>query len=131
MAGIADKWVRHLRTRPRKDKAESQSFTSDICGDDIKTLEDTNNGDTGCQTTLRSSVDEDGRQPRRQPPSPPPTGLSHTGDDLKEDYNSEPHKNRSGGKDMPPVTGHVRSVKYVCIFTRSSHKQSSSGAQVF
>lgn len=39
MAGITDKWVRHLRTRDRQDKAESHSFTCDICGDEIKTLE--------------------------------------------------------------------------------------------
>ncbi|KNB15522.1 hypothetical protein FOXG_21364 [Fusarium oxysporum f. sp. lycopersici 4287] len=126
MAGITDKWVRHLRTRHQQDKAESQSFTSDICGDDIKTLGDTNDGDTGCQTILRSSVDGDGRQRRRrQPPSPTPAGLGHKGDHLKEDYNSEPHKNRSDGKDMSPVTGRVD-------FVKSSHKQSSSGgAEVF
>ncbi|KAM5528100.1 telomerase-binding protein EST1A protein [Fusarium oxysporum f. sp. phaseoli] len=112
MAGITDKWVRHLRTRHQQDKAESQSFTSDICGDDIKTLGDTNDGDTGCQTILRSSVDGDGRQRRRrQPPSPTPAGLGHKGDHLKEDYNSEPHKNRSDGKDMSPVTGRVDFVK--------------------
>ncbi|EWY95545.1 hypothetical protein FOYG_04565 [Fusarium oxysporum NRRL 32931] len=39
MAGITDKWVRHLRTRDRQDKADSHSFTCDICGDEIKTLE--------------------------------------------------------------------------------------------
>ncbi|KAF9776804.1 hypothetical protein IL306_004950, partial [Fusarium sp. DS 682] len=39
MAGITDKWVRHLRTRDRQNKAESQSFTCDICGDEIKSLE--------------------------------------------------------------------------------------------
>ncbi|KAF5645484.1 Telomerase-binding EST1A [Fusarium sp. NRRL 52700] len=39
MAGITDKWVQHLRTRDRQDKAEAHSFTCDICGDEIKTLE--------------------------------------------------------------------------------------------
>ncbi|KAF5251398.1 hypothetical protein FANTH_3504 [Fusarium anthophilum] len=39
MAGITDKWVRHLRTRDRQDKAESDSFTCNICGEGINTLE--------------------------------------------------------------------------------------------
>ncbi|PCD21444.1 hypothetical protein AU210_016406 [Fusarium oxysporum f. sp. radicis-cucumerinum] len=47
----------------------------------------------------------------KQPSSPPPAGLSHIGDDLREDYNSEPHKDRSDGKDMPPFTGYVHSVE--------------------
>ncbi|SCO54578.1 uncharacterized protein FFNC_15580 [Fusarium fujikuroi] len=37
MAGITDKWVRHLRTRDRQDKAESHSVRCGICGDEIKT----------------------------------------------------------------------------------------------
>ncbi|KAF4447843.1 hypothetical protein F53441_8648 [Fusarium austroafricanum] len=40
MAGITDKWVRHLRTRDRQDKADSQHSTCDICGDEIKSAEE-------------------------------------------------------------------------------------------
>ncbi|KAF5025707.1 hypothetical protein F66182_2212 [Fusarium sp. NRRL 66182] len=39
MAGIADRWVAHLRTRDRQDKVEPQQFTCDVCNDEIKTLE--------------------------------------------------------------------------------------------
>ncbi|ENH72037.1 Telomerase-binding protein EST1A [Fusarium oxysporum f. sp. cubense race 1] len=50
-------------------------------------------------------------QPSKQPSSPPPAGLSHTGDEVKEHYDSESHKNRSDGRDMTPVTNYVHSVK--------------------
>jgi hypothetical protein len=45
MADITNKWVRHLRTQDRHDKdkdrdrAEPQSFTCDICGNESKTIE--------------------------------------------------------------------------------------------
>ncbi|KAG7402699.1 Telomerase-binding protein EST1A [Fusarium oxysporum f. sp. rapae] len=50
-------------------------------------------------------------QPSKQPSSPPPAGLSHTGDEVKEHYDSESHKKRSDGRDMTPVTNYVHSVK--------------------
>ncbi|KAF4963374.1 hypothetical protein FSARC_8624, partial [Fusarium sarcochroum] len=43
MAGITDKWVRHLRTRDRQgqgqDKTESQSFKCEICNTEIKNID--------------------------------------------------------------------------------------------
>ena len=46
MADITNKWVRHLRTQDRHDKdkdrdrAEPQSLTCDICGNESKTIEE-------------------------------------------------------------------------------------------
>ncbi|KAF4956772.1 hypothetical protein FSARC_11473 [Fusarium sarcochroum] len=43
MAGITDKWVRHLRTRDRQgqgqDKTKSQSFKCEICNTEIKNID--------------------------------------------------------------------------------------------